>query len=125
MFDRTHRISLAVRQHGAERRVDRIDPVRTNLRRRTNPTEHDTSIRGSGSQCHCDPLARMKSNSPAPDSCFQRLLRRRRDIPQHATDFYKVVPWRTRTYFRSDFASNHALLPIVALVEEPVLLGAG
>src|SRR5690242_18891397 len=57
----------------------------------------------------------MKSNSPAPDSCFQRLLRRRRDIPQHATDFYKVFPWRAPTYFRPDFASNHTLLPIVAL----------
>ena len=59
----------------------------------------------------------MKSNSPAPDSCFQRLLRRRRDIPQHATDFCKVVPWRAESYFRRDFASNHSLLRIVARSE--------
>jgi hypothetical protein len=60
----------------------------------------------------------MKSNSPAPDSCFQRLLRRRRDIPQHATDFYEVIPWRAESYFRPDFASNHSLLRIVAQPED-------
>src|SRR5205823_4759528 len=94
-------------------RLDRIGPVCKNLGGRTGSAEHDTRIRGRGVQCHCHPFARMKSNSPASDRCFQRPLGRRRYIPQHPTDFCKC-PLASRSYFRPDFTSNHSLLRIVA-----------
>src|SRR5690242_11641604 len=114
MFDCPDSDPLAVPQHRAEGRLDRVGPVGWDLDPRISAPEYNSRVRGGRTQPHRDLLARMKPDPPAPDYGFQRPLKRRRCIPHHSTDFSEVVPKPARRYPRANFLSNHSLLRIVA-----------
>ena len=77
MLNRRNARLMIVRNRTAERRIANSIPQRGNsafLTGQVGPLKHNSRARRCRVKCHRDPLARMKPDTGATDSVFERML---------------------------------------------------
>src|ERR1700722_16154660 len=82
MLDGSDLDPFAIRQHGAERRVDAIGPKRVDLSARVDPAEYDAPARCSRPQRHPDAMSAMKADAVAERRAGQCPLPDNSSVPQ-------------------------------------------